>query len=118
MGLPALLRAEKLQRKAAKIGFDWPNEAPVLAKVMEELEEFAKAGTSQEKEEEMGDLLFALVNLARHHQINPEEALRKANKKFERRFRRVEELTGATSDKRYPLPLLDEAWDKAKAEEK
>ena len=130
---PALTRAVKLQNKAAKVGFDWPDLAPVLAKMREELAELEaeitgvmsdpQGLTRQQRakiEEEFGDLLFVLANVGRWLQIDPEAAGRKANAKFERRFRRIEALlsergkTPAQSD----LTEMDALWDQAKAEEK
>ncbi len=92
--LPALLRAEKLQKRAARTGFDWPDTEGVIAKIFEELDEVRDARTSSEREEEIGDLLFAVTNLARHMRIDPEQALRAANGKFERRFRAMEAEAG------------------------
>ncbi|MEO1016197.1 MAG: nucleoside triphosphate pyrophosphohydrolase [Pseudomonadota bacterium] len=93
-GLPALMRAEKLQKRAARVGFDWQEAPPVLAKIREELEELEAANTLADARgaqlEELGDLLFSIVNYARHLDIDPEEALRHANAKFERRFRALE----------------------------
>ncbi|MEO5773322.1 MAG: nucleoside triphosphate pyrophosphohydrolase [Sphingomicrobium sp.] len=94
LGLPALARAEKLQKRAARTGFDWPDSGGARAKVLEELDEIAAATDASEREEELGDLLFAVVNFARHLKIDPEEALRKANRKFERRFRTIEQEPG------------------------
>ncbi|MEE8333181.1 MAG: nucleoside triphosphate pyrophosphohydrolase [Alphaproteobacteria bacterium] len=94
LSLPALMRAEKLQKRAARVGFDWPDLAPVTAKVHEELDEIAEAVAEGQAparlEEEVGDLLFACVNLARHLGVDPESALRAGNTKFERRFHGVE----------------------------
>ena len=94
LALPSLLRAEKLQRGAARVGFDWPEVAPVVGKIKEEIAEISEAlaeGSEIDKVgEEIGDLLFAVVNLARHLDIAPEEALRRSNVKFTRRFRYVE----------------------------
>ena len=92
-GLPALLRAEKLQRRAARVGFDWPDASGPRAKVDEELSEVETA-TPDELEGEVGDLLFSVVNWARHLGIDPEAALRTANAKFERRFRAMETEAG------------------------
>jgi nucleoside triphosphate diphosphatase len=92
VALPALLRAEKIQNRAARVGFDWPSIAPVVAKVSEELDEVAAAVTSDERDEEIGDLLFAVVNLARHHGVDAEHALGRANRKFEGRFRNMEAM--------------------------
>jgi len=88
--LPALKRAEKIQKRAATTGFDWDNIEDVKSKVLEELEELSAAETPCDVAEEMGDLLFATVNLARHHGIDAEMALAAANRKFERRFRAME----------------------------
>lgn len=96
LALPALERAVKLQKRAARTGFDWPDVEGSRAKIFEELEEVAGAETDEQREEEVGDLLFAVVNFARFLKINPEEALRKANAKFERRFRAIETTPGFT----------------------
>lgn len=92
-GLPALMRAAKLQKRAARVGFDWPDAAGPRAKIDEELAEIA-AAPPDEIEEEVGDLLFAVVNYARHLSIDPETALRQGNAKFERRFRAMEAEAG------------------------
>lgn len=89
-GLPALLRAQKLQKKAAKVGFEWATPEDAFAKVTEEIEEFKAAKTPEDKEEEFGDILIALANYGRMNGINAEEALRKANNKFEKRFQGME----------------------------
>jgi ATP diphosphatase len=94
LGLPALLRAEKLQKRAARVGFDWPDADGPRAKVVEELDEIAAAPDDAARAEEFGDLLFALVNWARHLKIDPEAALRTANSKFERRFAAMEAEAG------------------------
>lgn len=110
--LPALLRAEKLQKRAARTGFDWPDASGARAKILEELDEIASAPADQ-IEEEVGDLLFAVVNFARHLKIDPEAALRTANKKFERRFRAMEAM-----DEGFPELSLEEKealWVRAKA---
>ena len=93
LALPALERAAKLQKRAARTGFDWPDESGPRAKIDEELVELAEAAPD-DREEELGDLLFSVVNLARHLKIDPEEALRKANRKFETRFRAIEATPG------------------------
>jgi len=135
-GLPALTRAEKLQRRAARVGFDWPSSPPVLDKVCEEIEEIqaelAGSADPQRLDEEVGDLLFAAVNLARHLKVDAEGALRRANRKFERRFRRMEELAAAdwavqsaggsgSGDGQLGLPSslegLEALWARVKAEE-
>jgi ATP diphosphatase len=95
LGLPALMRAEKLQKRAARTGFDWPDSHGPRAKVDEELAE-ADEASGDHKAEEIGDLLFAVVNWARHEGIDAEAALRAANAKFERRFRAMEGEAGAT----------------------
>jgi nucleoside triphosphate diphosphatase len=90
LALPALERAAKLQKRAARTGFDWPDIEGPKAKIHEELDEIASA-PPETVEEEVGDLLFAVVNFARHLKVDPEEALRKANRKFEKRFRTIEQ---------------------------
>jgi ATP diphosphatase len=94
LGLPALMRAEKLQKRAARTGFDWPDEAGPRAKIDEELDEIATAPDPTARAEEFGDLLFAVVNWARHCGIDAEAALRAANAKFERRFAAMEASAG------------------------
>ena len=114
---PALLRAEKLQKRAARDGFDWPDTAGPKAKIIEELEEFEKAYSKEDKVEEAGDLLFAVVNFLRAHAVAPEEALRAANAKFERRYRAMEAL--AQGD--FPALSLDEQealWQAVKRTER
>jgi ATP diphosphatase len=125
IGLPALTRAIKLQNKAAKVGFDWPSLAPVLAKLEEELAELEEAIASAPKgaaaspaiEEEFGDLLFVVANVARHLKIDPESALRAANEKFIRRFRFIEARLGeqGRSPAQSDLAEMDALWDSAKA---
>jgi MazG family protein len=122
VGLPALTRAAKLQRRAARVGFDWPEAAPIFDKIAEEIAELRKAMSEGPAriEDEIGDLLFAVVNLARHLDTDPEQALRGACRKFERRFRRVEERLDA-QDKLPGSASLDEMeaeWQAAKAEER
>lgn len=94
LALPALMRAEKLQKRAARVGFDWPDTAGPAAKVIEELDELAKADDAAARLDEAGDLLFAAVNAVRAYGIAPEDALRHGNAKFERRFRAMEALAG------------------------
>jgi len=124
LALPALTRAEKLQRRAARIGFDWPEPAPILAKIEEELAEVRASLEAREPREklaeELGDLLFAVVNLARRLEIDAEEALRAANAKFERRFRAVEARARASGGDPAQLDLaaLDRLWEEVKAEER
>ena len=111
----ALSRAQELSRRAAKVGFDWSDSKPVLEKVKEEIGEFeATQSGSPEAEEEFGDILFALVNLARHKGINAEIALTKANAKFETRFRKVETLAGGRPQD-FTLEELDGFWNEAKS---
>ena len=130
-GLPEWQRALKLQKRAATVGFDWPGPAPVIEKLHEEIEEvrveFAAAAAApgdaqvQERlEDEIGDLLFVCANLARHAKVDPGTALRRANAKFERRFRTMEQLAQADGVVLADLSLeaQDRYWDRAKAEEK
>lgn len=118
-GLPALLRGWKLQKKAAKVGFDWPSEAGVLAKIREELLELEAAVDAQEPQaiaEEMGDLLFSLVNMARFRGIDPETMMVAANTKFENRFGEMEQLlnsSGMTLEAA-TAEQMDAAWEMAK----
>lgn len=117
-GLPGLLRAEKIQKRAAKIGFDWSELPPVIAKVREELAEVEAALADPKKvEEEIGDLLFAVVNLARKLQVDGEVALQGATDKFSARFRKIEAIArqrGLALEK-MSLAELDEIWDEVKA---
>ncbi|MEM8918898.1 MAG: nucleoside triphosphate pyrophosphohydrolase [Pseudomonadota bacterium] len=113
LALPALLRAQKIQKRAARVGFDWPDIAPVKAKVLEELEEVEQATTKEELHDELGDLLFAAVNLARHHKVDAEQALRDATTKFSERFNTVEE-TVQQDMKEMSIDELEDAWQKAK----
>ena len=115
--LPALLRAEKLQRRAARAGFDWPDPKGPGDKLQEEIEELAQAPES-ERAEEAGDLLFAAVNLVRAYGIAAEDALRAANIKFERRFRRMEQLAGGPEAfAALSLEEQEELWQRVKREE-
>ena len=118
---PGLLEALKVTKKAAKVGFDWPDTAPIFDKIDEETAELKKAideGKADDISEEIGDLLFAVVNLARHLDVEPETALKKTNRKFRSRFKFIEEelkrsgrsLEGST------LEEMDSLWDKAKAQ--
>ncbi len=121
INLPALVQCEKIQEKAAHHGFDWPDVEPVFDKVMEELEEVReawKSGDQAHTEEEMGDLLFVSVNLARHLNINSEVALKKGNKKFAKRFNYIEQQLEAVgrSLRDCELAELDALWDEAKRE--
>ena len=110
LALPALERAAKLQKRAARTGFDWPDIEGPKAKIHEELAEIA-AAPPEELEEEVGDLLFAVVNFARHLKIDPEEALRKANRKFEGRFRTIEAAPGFAG---MNLDQMEALWTAAK----
>ena len=133
LGLPALTRALKLQKRAARVGFDWPEAGDVLEKLREEAEELVEARDAADRdggdrdggdrdalEEEFGDLAFVMVNLGRKLGLDPEAALRAANAKFERRFRAVE--TGLAAAGKAPgeasLAEMDALWDRAKAAEK
>ena len=111
LALPALERAAKLQRRAARTGFDWPDVSGPRAKIDEELAELEAETEHDRKLEELGDLLFAVVNLARHLNIEPEAALREANAKFERRFRAIEETPGFAE---MTLNEKEELWTAAK----
>lgn len=123
IGLPALLRAVKLQKRAARVGFDWPSTDQVLDKIVEETQELTEARdtlSQAEVEEEFGDLLFVMANLARHLKIDPEAALRAANNKFTRRFEAVEaklKALGKTPDQS-DLTEMDALWDAVKADER
>ena len=119
LALPALLRAEKLQKRAARLGFDWPDTQGPIAKLHEELAELTDARTSDDRLMEAGDLLFAAVNVVRHHGVAPEDALRAANAKFERRFATMERLAQADAKvlARLPLDQQEEYWQAAKREE-
>jgi len=113
-GLPALMRAEKLQKRAARTGFDWPDAAGPRAKIDEELAELDAEQEKARQEEELGDLLFAVTNFARHLKIDPEEALRKANAKFERRFRAIEQAEGFSA---LDLEAKEALWTSAKRDQ-
>jgi ATP diphosphatase len=117
--LPALSRAAELQKRAAQVGFDWPEALPVVDKVREELDEVLEAMSENDADaiaEEIGDLLFVVSNLARHLKVEPESALRAANAKFERRFRGMEALAGEA----FPSLSLDDQealWQQVKKAE-
>lgn len=118
--LPALMRAEKLQRRASSVGFDWNDANLVVEKIAEEAREVAQARTQAEREEEIGDLLFVVANLARHLKVDPEVALRAANDKFTRRFRHIEKSLAAKGIKPGDASLreMEDLWQDAKAREK
>ncbi len=118
-GLPAPARAQKLSKRAARAGFDWPDADGPAAKVREELAEVARAaGEPAATEAEIGDLLFAAVNLARHHGVDAETALRRANDRFEQRFRALEAALAAEGrqPQEQPLDELERRWQRAKTD--
>ncbi len=120
--LPALQSAVKLQKQAARVGFDWDETAPVMGKVREELDEVSQAMESEDKqniENEIGDLLFSITNLARHLDIEPDNALRKSNLKFKRRFAYIEQALAKSGStlKQATLGEMDTLWNEAKAGE-
>lgn len=115
LGLPALQRAEKIQKRAARTGFDWPDPAGPRAKIDEELREIGEANTDAERLDELGDLLFATVNWARHLGVDAEAALRQATAKFERRFREMERLSDHFAT--LSLDKQEALWQRAKRAE-
>ena len=121
MALPALSRAQKVQKRAAQVGFDWDQITEVVRKVEEELQEFVDAGTESiaRQEEEIGDLLFSCVNLARHAGMDAETALRRATRKFEHRFQHMENQVRANGQEIHELDLvvLEQHWQRAKTGE-
>ena len=121
LSLPALLRSVKIQRRAARFGFDWPNATEVFVKIEEEIaelrSELARNADPATMEDEIGDILFAVANLARKLEIDPEAALRRATAKFERRFRRVEVLAGERATGT-DLEALEALWQEVKREER
>lgn len=120
LGLPALLRAEKLQKRAARVGFDWPDTGGAGDKLREEMAEFEEATDPDHRREEAGDMLFAMVNWLRKNGIDAEDALRSANRKFERRFAGMEALAAGRGDDFAALELSaqDALWDEVKREER
>ncbi|HRW28606.1 MAG: nucleoside triphosphate pyrophosphohydrolase [Alphaproteobacteria bacterium] len=125
IGLPALTRAVKLQKRAARVGFDWPETSQVIDKLNEEMtelsEELVKNKQDKDKiEEEFGDMMFVYANLARHLKIDPEEALRRANHKFTKRFNKIEQYIENEEKNidQYTLDELDRLWEKAKETER
>lgn len=117
--LPALLRARRITQKAASIGFDWPDVGPVIDKIREELNEFTdevKAGDRPRMQEELGDLIFALANLGRHLDIDPEDALNGSIRRFYSRFRSIEERIDVANPP--TLEVMDGYWNEAKEAEK
>ena len=120
MSLPTIIRAFELQKKAAKVGFDWPDVSGAWEKVKEEIAEFevemAKDSSTEKAVKEFGDILFALVNVARYYEINPDEALFRTNQKFIHRFHYIEEKVkkSGKSFENFTLEELDHFWDEAK----
>lgn len=117
--LPSLTRAKKIQKRAKSVGFDWQNESDVIRKIDEEIDELKRAKVSQKKEdisEEIGDLFFTLVNLSRHYNLEPEDIIRKANLKFEKRFRKMEDEANKTKVNLEDLEIneLETLWQKIK----
>ncbi|MEO1136790.1 MAG: nucleoside triphosphate pyrophosphohydrolase [Pseudomonadota bacterium] len=122
-GLPGLTRAVKLQKRAGRVGFDWPDARAVLDKIAEETQELTEAMDADNKdhiEEEFGDLLFVLANLSRHLNIDPEAALRRANEKFIRRFRHIEKTFAARGESLADASLdeMEKVWEEAKEMDK
>ena len=120
LGLPANVRAKKLQKRARTVGFDWQDHIPVFSKIEEELQEIREAVASNDDrhiEEEIGDILFACVNLARHLNVDPEAALRNTNRKFELRFRAMERLASERGKVFSQLTLVEQEalWQEVKA---
>jgi len=119
VGLPALMRAAKLQKKAAKVGFDWPDEVGVIEKIREEIEELTQEtapGSEQKFVDELGDVFFSLVNLARHRGLDPEIVVAQANAKFEQRFGQMEQVlrdSGSTLEEA-TVEQMEDAWQVAK----
>lgn len=114
LALPALLRAQKIQKRASRVGFDWPDKGPVKAKLLEELDEVEQAKSPEHIHEEIGDLIFSAVNLARHYNVDAEQALSDATRKFTLRFNKVEQ-TVSRDMKDMSIDELEEEWQKAKS---
>ena len=117
IALPALLRAQKIQKRAARTGFDWPDQSGARDKIIEELEEVSEANSAEHVAEEIGDLLFAVVNFARFHKVDAEDALTQASAKFERRFRDME-MSAGNAFGGLSLDEKEELWQQAKVKEK
>lgn len=122
LAMPGLLRAKKIQKKAAKVGFDWPTSAGVIAKIKEELAELEQAmaeGDVDHIEAEMGDVLFSMAHLTNHLKIDPEQAIRRTNRKFEQRFSHIEAQVNAQGGdwQQFTLEQLDGYWNEAKLKE-
>jgi nucleoside triphosphate diphosphatase len=116
LALPALLRAQKIQKRAARTGLDWPDKSGARDKIIEELQEVESAASAEQMTEEIGDLLFAVVNFARFHKVDAEHALKSANAKFDRRFRDMEASAGEAFSQ-LSLNAKEELWRQAKAKE-
>ena len=121
LALPALTRAEKIQKRASRVGFDWEDLTPVLEKIDEELSELRQAAAGTEAvaiEDELGDLLFSVTNAARHMKVDPEQALKKATTKFEKRFKSVERALAAEGKEMSDTgaEVLDQYWRRSKLE--
>ena len=118
--LPALACALKIQQRAARCGFDWDDSHEIRQKILEELSEFEAATNYDQQEEEVGDLLFTVANMARHNGIDPEQALRNSNRKFVSRFTNMEKLSEQAGQKFSDLPLKsqDNLWQQVKLEER
>ena len=114
--MPALSVADAYQRRAARVGFDWPVIEDVLDKIMEEISEFREAETAEEKKEELGDLFFAMANLARWLEVDPEAVLRETNTKFRERFLVIEEEARKKGKQLTDMTLeeMDDIWERAK----
>lgn len=117
IALPALSRAQKIQKRAARTGFDWPDQSGARDKIIEELEEVSEANSAEHVAEEIGDLLFAVVNFARFHKVDAEQALKQASAKFERRFRYME-MSAGNAFVGLSLDEKEELWQQAKVKEK
>ena len=118
--LPSLTCALKIQQRAARCGFDWDDSHEIRQKILEELSEFEAATNYDQQEEEVGDLLFTVANMARHNGIDPEQALRNSNRKFVSRFTNMEKLSEQAGQKFSDLPLKsqDDLWHQVKLEER
>ncbi len=121
VALPGLTRGVKIQNRAARLQFDWPDVEPVFDKLHEEIAEVREAiqsGDADAMEDEIGDLLFVAANIARHLKIDPEKAVRRTNEKFIRRFKHLEQLAKSSDKDKFTLEELDLFWDQAKAAER
>jgi len=116
LGMPSMVKALRMQEKAAQVGFDWPNKTQVWAKVKEELLEFEQAKSTQNREQELGDLFFAMINYARFENINPDDALEYTNRKFKKRFEYIEQqaTTAGKSLTELSLSEMDVWWNESK----